>query len=186
MTGRYLRAGAGASALYALAVAAALAHGGAVGVVKERMDAMSAMAKAVKATAEMFKGTAPYDADAVKRTAAIINKHSGDALTKLFPQGSSHPPSEARKAIWRDWQTFADLARRLEVQSAGLAAAAENEPDRAAGASSGGSTGAVMMASSSSMTVSENELAAMPAKRVFGLVVKTCSDCHSDFRRERK
>ncbi|WP_149866541.1 cytochrome c, partial [Tropicimonas marinistellae] len=55
-----------------LVAATAFAHSGAMGIVKERMDGMSAMAAVMKALAPMMQGTAPYDPDAIRKGAATI------------------------------------------------------------------------------------------------------------------
>lgn len=70
----------------------ALAHGGATGIVKERMDGMAAMQKAVKAVTPIMRGQAQYDADAVRSFAAAVEIHSGQAMTKLFPEGTGGKP----------------------------------------------------------------------------------------------
>ena len=52
------------AALAAFGVAGGvLAHGGATGIVKERMDGMVALQKAVKAITPMMMGNAAYDPD---------------------------------------------------------------------------------------------------------------------------
>nr|WP_274609897.1 cytochrome c [Rhodobium orientis] len=184
-----------------MSIAAAFAHGGASGIVKQRMDAMKEMGDAVKATSAMFKGEAEYDAETVRKTARTINAHSGAALIKLFPEGTDHAPSEALPKIWNDRERFEDLANRLEVLSEGLAEAADNGPGEAG---SGGhmmdadsmmmEPGAMMgdgsmmdgsMMGGSGMPTPEM-LAAMPAEGVFTMVVQTCSSCHSAFRRDKE
>ncbi|MBW3098979.1 c-type cytochrome [Pseudohoeflea coraliihabitans] len=108
------------------ASAVALAHGGATGIVKERMDGMMAMGKVVKELSAMMRGDVAYDADAMREGARTIRVHSGDNLTRLFPEGSGGAPSEAKAAIWSDWENFAALAERLAVEAEGLEAAAGN------------------------------------------------------------
>ena len=77
----------------------AFAHGGATGIVKDRMDAMADMGKAVKAVTPMMRGEIDYDADVVRRAAATFSRHAGDSMTELFPEGSGGMPSEAKDAI---------------------------------------------------------------------------------------
>lgn len=72
------------------------AHSGATGIVKERMDSMSAMGKTVKGLAAMMRGDVDYDANAVRNGAATIRSHAGNALTRLFPKGSLGHKSEAK------------------------------------------------------------------------------------------
>ena len=194
-------AGALVPAAISLSVAVAFAHGGATGIVKERMEAMEAMGKAVKKTAAMLRGEAAYDAAIVRETATIIKAHSGAALTKLFPKGTGGGASEARADIWTDWETFKALASRLGVLGDGLLKAADNGPGAAMpGASmmgTGGMMGASPMMGSGPMMnsgpmmgsgdmPSADMLAQMPASGVFTMVVQTCSSCHTQFRLEKK
>ena len=105
---------------------AVFAHSGATGVVKERMDGMAAMGKAVKAITPVMRGQVSYDADMVRAFAEEVRKHSGEAMTALFPEGSGGMPSEAKSAIWSDWEEFEELAEQLHTLSEGLAMAADN------------------------------------------------------------
>lgn len=192
-------AGAGFAAL--LATTVAFAHGGATGVVKERMDAMDAMGEAVKTLAAMMRGETKYNAETVRETAAVIDNHAGEAMTALFPEGSDGEPSEAKPAIWTDWQEFQALAGRLDILAAGLGAAADNGMMmQGGGTGTGGGmmgSGSGMMGGSSGMMGGNSmmgggsavpdakELAQMPVDSVFHLVVQTCSSCHTKFRAEK-
>ena len=143
-------------ALVSLFAAAALAHGGATGIVKERMDGMSAMKDSMKILTPMMQGKTPYNAQTVRSEAKKIGRHAGESMTKLFPEGSDGlrgfairslwkqlrhagesmtklfpegsdgKPSEAKSEIWQDWGSFAELARQLESYSEGLVLAADN------------------------------------------------------------
>ena len=106
--------------------ATAFAHGGATGIVKERMDGMSALGKTIKALAPMMRGEGSYDAETVRQGAEIIRAHAGASLTKLFPIGSGGMPSEAKETVWQDWEEFSALAEQLHLYSEGLALAADN------------------------------------------------------------
>lgn len=55
----------------------ALAHGGASGVVKERMEAMG---DAMKELSAIMRGQRDYDAESVRALASTIESHGGDAL----------------------------------------------------------------------------------------------------------
>lgn len=175
------------------------AHGGATGIVKERMDAMSMMGDAVKTLKDMMQGKADYDAATVREQAAIIRKHAGDTLTKAFPEGSLDKPTEAKPEIWTDWERFSALANQLENFAEGLGLAADNDvpmgqgmgPGR--GAMMGGQS--PMMGSKGMMGgkgmmgddhFSPENLARMPVQGVFTMMVQTCSVCHTDFRAEKK
>jgi cytochrome c556 len=113
------------AAIAAIALMAPLpstAHDDATGVVKERMDAVKAMAKSVKAVNERIKanrGMADIKADAV-----ALQKLAAD-MGALFPPGSLQHPSEARATIWDNWKDFEQKARTVETESGNLAASVE-------------------------------------------------------------
>lgn len=119
------------AALISLA-ATSYAHNGAMGIVKERMDGMSAMGKALKATSEMLKGTRAFDPVAAKDHAELIKSNSGAAMIKLFPEGPVQAVSEARPEIWTDWDRFSDLAMDLEGAAQALMDGSTSEIDQGA------------------------------------------------------
>lgn len=185
--------------------AGALAHGGATGIVKERMDAMMAMGKAVKAVTPMMSGAAPYDAETMRAAARTFQEHSGEAMTSLFPEGSGGMPSEAKATIWSDWEGFAALAEQLGRYAEGLEAAADNglaHSGAGAGATMGGGMmggggamgGGAMMGGGATMggasmmggarMMSAEHIAAMPADAAFAMTAQVCSSCHERFRAE--
>jgi len=131
---------------------AAIAHEGATGVVKERMEGMKAIGQQVKIMVPMMKGTLPYDPDQVAKAATIIEGHSGETFTALFPEGSNDKPSEALSDIWEDWSKFTDLANELNDKAGDLKTVAV----------SGGS---------------EDDF-----KATLGSMMQTCKSCHSDFK----
>ncbi len=130
------------------------AHEGATGIVKERMDAMKSLGDAMKRLAAMMKGEAAYDGYAIARDADLLARHGGEAMTKLFPAGSTQHPTEALPAIWEDWSGFEALAREMQTAAAALGQAAQAggaEPSKA-------------------------------AMRHFRDTARTCKACHDDFR----
>lgn len=174
---------------------AALAHSGATGVVKDRMEAMKEMQQAVKSVAPMMSGSAPYDEAAVRRAADTFRRHSGSALTDDFPKGSTQPPSEARPAIWQDWDRFEDLAETLGVMAEGLSRAAGNGLHGTGGMMNNGSMmgGSTMMGGSSGMMMGNaggvmrltaEQVAQMPADGAFAMTTQVCAACHDRFRRD--
>lgn len=177
-----------ASAIVAsLAAVSAFAHGGATGVVKQRMEAMGAIKDAMKVLTPMMQGKTAYDANLVNQQAEVIGKHAGEALTSLFPEGSLDKPTEARPEIWKDWADFKDLAEQLHIYSEGLALAAENGLMMA-----GGTQGGMMGNQSGMMTQGgmmggsgREELSEMPADGVFMMLSQTCSTCHTRYRVEK-
>jgi len=106
--------------------AAALAHKGATGIVKERMDGMSAMGQAVKSLTPMMRGQSTFDADAVRASADVMIMHAGEQMSRLFPEGSGGMPSSAMPAVWDEWDEFTALAAQLEVTAKGMKLGADN------------------------------------------------------------
>ncbi|MEM9633963.1 MAG: cytochrome c [Pseudomonadota bacterium] len=135
-----------------LMTGAAWAHGGATGIVKERMDAMSAIGKSVKSIGEMLKGKAPYDLVTIETASEAIAEHGGTALTNLFPEGSLQTPTEASPAIWTDWTKFSEMAGRLQSSALDLKTLAGQGADKKAVAGA------------------------------FGKIAATCKSCHEAFR----
>lgn len=181
-----------------IASAAAYGHGGATGVVKERMDAMGVLGNALKSLTSIMQGNVSYNADKVRQNALQIRQHAGEAMTSLFPENSLDKPSEARPLIWSDWENFKAIAARLEILANGLEAAAENGLMHTGDTPStmmDGKAGAGMMAQSGMMgsgskqgfaaVPTSAELALMPADGVFNLIARTCSSCHTKFRIEK-
>ncbi|MBG6145767.1 cytochrome c [Roseibium album] len=183
-------------ALVVSGVAAALAHGGATGIVKERMDAMSALGKAIKSLSAMMRGETAYDAAAVRKNAEVLQSHSGEALTKLFPEGSIKGPSEAKPEIWSNWQEFADISGQLELFATALGEAADNglsEPGAGGGMmgqsgmmGQGSMMGEGTMMGDPSHMQNPELLAQMPVQGLFAMTAQTCSSCHTKFRIEKK
>ena len=107
------------------AAGAAFSHSGASGIVKERMDAMSAIAKSLKVVGTMIKGEAAFDAGSVELAAGEIANHA-KMVPHMFPDGSNKKPSEALPAIWTDWDKFTKLAASMETSAQDLAEAAKS------------------------------------------------------------
>ena len=106
-------------------VVGGLAHEGATGIVKERMDAMGSMEKLTKAINDRIK--AKRDLAAVKSDAETLQKLAAGILP-LFPAGSNAYPSAAKDAIWQNWPDFEAKARALEGESGKLAATDSKDP----------------------------------------------------------
>ncbi|MEO1113780.1 MAG: cytochrome c [Pseudomonadota bacterium] len=141
-----------AAGLLALAVGGAFAHGGATGIVKERMDAMTEISRNVKVVGQMLKGTAAYSSDEIARAAKDIAAHAGDAMTELFPEGSLKAPTEASPAIWAQWPEFTAYAESLQTSARALEGLAAQGAEQKAVAAA------------------------------FGKVAATCKTCHEAFR----
>ncbi len=182
-----------AAVLIAGTAVTAFAHGGATGIVKERMDAMLAMGKAIKTVAPMMRGETAYDAETVGDAARLFQQHAGESMTKLFPEGTGGMPSEAKDEVWTDWDRFATLASQLEEYSEGLERAADNGLGGMGGNTS--TDGASMMGGGSMMgsdttmmggggMMDAAAIAEMPAAAAFAMTTQVCSACHERFRAE--
>lgn len=186
---------------------AALAHSGATGVMKERMDAMGDMGDAMKRLTPMMRGQTDYEPDVVRGAAETMIGHAGSQMTELFPEGSNGEPSEALDAIWEDWEEFAALAEALRESAQGMKLASDNGlagPGDMPGGGMMGSgqgimgTGQTMMGGNQGMMgtgqgmmgvtpgqmMSADMLAEMPVNAGFMAVTHTCSECHQKFRAE--
>ncbi|MGR3463268.1 c-type cytochrome [Limimaricola sp.] len=102
------------------------AHSGATGVVRERMEGMVAMRDVLKEVTPMMRGETVYDASLVAEAGRVIATHAGDAMTKLFPEGTAGGVSYAKEAIWRESEAFEALAEELRRHAEGLVKAAPN------------------------------------------------------------
>ena len=152
------------------------AHEGATGIVKQRMDVMSMIGKSMKALAAMMRGKAESSPEMIRKHAAVIKKHAGEALLTLFPEGSTGMPSEANQMIWKDWQGFSDLANRLHETAYAL--------DKAAGNTHGSmmGKGKMPMSRGGQMGMSSADLASMPPNAAFMQLSRTCAACHKVYR----
>jgi len=99
----------------------ALAHSGATGIVKKRMEVMKDVGAVMKELGAMVKGDVGSDASTVARRAGDLSAHAVD-MPGLFPEGSMHGPSEALPQIWEDFEGFSQIASDLESAAANLSA----------------------------------------------------------------
>lgn len=159
-----------ATLLLLSATLGAQAHDKAIGVVKQRMDAMGVLADSMKSIAGQLKSPSP-DPAAIQAAATALRAHAAGNLTKDFPEGSLSPPTEARAEIWQDWDRFTALANRLDLQAQGLALAAGNPLSGTA--------------LKTQKKRSLKELAQMPPNAVFTLIGQTCGTCHKTFRTKK-
>lgn len=101
----------------------ALAHSGATGIVKTRMDQMMEIGKAMKTIGQMIQGRTEFDGEAA-RIAANAVAANARAIPDLFPKGSNKAPSEAVAAIWENWEEFMAIAAQMENDATALSDAA--------------------------------------------------------------
>jgi len=104
------------SATVVIVPGASIAHQGATGVVKQRMDAMKSVAASMKVLLQMERKQKRFDALAASRAASTIAGHSR-TMPRLFPKGSTAHPSEAREEIWTRWDEFTRLMKDMEQAS---------------------------------------------------------------------
>lgn len=105
-----------------------LAHEGATGIVKQRMDDMEKIGRAVKRINDRLKskrGLAEITRDAEEIRAAAAR------VPSLFPPGSRDGHSEATPAVWERWPEFVAAARVLEEEAEKLALTARSGQDAA-------------------------------------------------------
>ena len=101
------------------------AHGGATGVVKQRMDAMSDMADAMKEMALVVKGKKEFSRELFIENGELIAGHS-NMLPDLFPQGSVKGSSEAFAIIWQQWDDFVSISDRTKSNAEEMVAMAQD------------------------------------------------------------
>ncbi len=142
--------------LSAATATAVLAHGGATGIVKERMDGMMAMGKSLGVIADMFKGKRPYDSNLVANSADELKKHAL-RIEVLFPDSKTSRDGKATEALPEIWQKN----REFLAIAAELAKTADELKTTAL---SGGQ---------------------QDVRGVFAKVARTCSTCHQDFRKPK-
>jgi len=97
------------------------AHGGATGIVKQRMDVMVDIGRAMKSVRNSLDRPRP---DTVREAAGRIARHARH-IPMLFPDGSFHPPSEAGASIAANRAEFDRLAAELAAAAERTAAEAD-------------------------------------------------------------
>lgn len=105
-----------------LGAGAVFAHSGATGIVKERMEAMKAIGKTMKALGAMAKGDAAFSAAKMKAASETIKGHAGN-IDRLFPDTKKSRKShvtEAAPAIWEQKPEFLTLAKKMAEVAGGL------------------------------------------------------------------
>jgi cytochrome c556 len=103
-------------------VSVASAHEGATGVVKERMDRF----KASKTSLQTIKQALKTEDWTVLQTEAEQLNVWANEMVEYFPEGSNQAPSEARDAVWLDWDGFVQAVQAFGVTTRGLVSAADN------------------------------------------------------------
>ena len=148
--------------IYATIVVAGLtqkaaSHVDATGIVKERMDGMVVMGKALGAIADMFKGKSDFDAKIVTQSGDTLIKHA-KTLGVLFPDTKASRPgkhSAALSVVWEKSDAFLALAKSLGEKAEDLKLAAASGDQQ-------------------------------KVKMAFGQTAKVCSACHEGFRKPKE
>ncbi len=104
-------------------VGSALAHTGATGIVKKRMESMNSIAEAMMAISKLDWLSPDTARSELAEHARQISDHASH-IVKMFPAGSIEGPSEAIPAIWERPDDFRRLADALGSRAAELAAIA--------------------------------------------------------------
>jgi len=110
------------AALAIVTGAAALAHEDAVGIAKERMDAMETMDKQARDISRKIR--ANRNLASISENAAKI-RALAEKIPDWFPAGSDKGVTMAKPAIWTDWDAFKGYAAKVIVESDKLIAAAQ-------------------------------------------------------------
>ena len=106
---------------------AVLAHEGAIGIVKERMDKFKASEKATK---RIKQALSRGDTAVVMAEAEFLVSWASE-MDSYFPENSNQSPSEAKDEIWLQWDDFVDAIQSFENASTALIDAAATEDPRA-------------------------------------------------------
>ena len=96
--------------------------------VKERMMLMKEMANNTKTIGQMLKGKTPFDADEAKLALERLSSLSLET-PKVFKINASDPKSEARPAIWDEFDEFTRLSKDLAETSLVLAGSVDSIDD---------------------------------------------------------
>ena len=151
-------------AIWLTCIGDASAHGGATGIIKQRMDAMEEIKHALKA----LQSTLPdAEEDETARqqavqAAALIRDRAGKHMTHLFPPGSLEKPSEAVLAIWQEWPAFQASAEELHATANALAA--------------------VLSGTEAKADSVPPDLRGLSPAALFERTAATCKSCHDKFR----
>ncbi len=152
--------------LVMLVVSQAIAHTGASGIVKQRMDAMGVLGDHARIVGDMLKRKTAFDNDAVEMAAQAFIEH-GEQIPALFPDTAASrtgSETEALPAIWTEWDDFVALATRFTEDSKALAT----------------------IASEINTGEQSDEEKSRVVRTAFFRASRSCSGCHERFRLEQE
>ncbi|QQR40077.1 c-type cytochrome [Devosia rhizoryzae] len=190
---------------------AALGHGGATGIVGERMMGMMMLGEQIKLMGPVVEQPSAGDVQTLKTASEMISMHAGRAMTDLFPEGSLDAPSEARPEIWERWQEFSAYATELgtlgeelgaSAAALGMPALPDPVPNQTLAAVpepvlsewermdfewlmgiAPQQEAIIDAVATGSIATPEPEPAARPVSQVYADIAATCAACHAAFRR---
>ena len=113
--------------LLAVPTTLALAHSGATGIIKERMDMFKKNQNNLKAIKSHIRSE-KYES--IVKLADEIRDWAVK-MPDYFPEGSNEKPSEASPTIWTDFDGFKNAAMKNETTAKQLIAAAKAEDQKA-------------------------------------------------------
>ena len=137
---------------------AVLAHSGATGIVKERMDAMKDMGKMSKQITAMFKGKTRFEHSALVEAADAFVIH-GNEMKALFPDTHDSrmgKKTEALPKIWEDEEGFSEAVDEF-----------------------------IELSESLQLTVSDTQDEQV-LKKAFLQTAKSCRSCHKKYRKPKR
>ena len=107
----------------------ALAHKGAMGIVKERMDKFEASEKATK---RIKRALSRGDTAMVMYEAELLVSWA-NKMESYFPENSNQAPSEAKDEIWLQWDDFVSAIQSFDSATQALIDTAAAEDPRIMG-----------------------------------------------------
>ena len=108
---------------------ATLAHKGAMGIVKERMDKFEASEKATK---RIKQALSRGDTAVITAEAEFLVSWARE-MESYFPKNSNQSPSEAKDEIWLQWNEFVGAIQSFDNAAQALIEAAATEDPGAIG-----------------------------------------------------
>lgn len=146
-----------AFAIFIMGVTASVAHQGATGIVKERMDAMSDMSERTKLIGNMFKGEKELDRSYIRQASESFASHAEELFIQFPDTHESRVGSntEALPSIWDDWDGFEEQINQFIAVNGDLQTALDDQ-------------------------VSDKRL-----RKAFLTVARSCKSCHKTYRRKK-
>lgn len=142
-----------------------IAHSGASGIVKERMEAMKTLADHARNVGDMLKRKTPFDLSVVEAASSAFISH-GERMPALFPdtkKSRNGPKTEALPAIWSNWADFTKIAAQFTEDSRVMSSLVEELGNK-------------------SLSATDQNRAVRAA---FFKASRNCSGCHERFRLEQ-